>query len=727
MKLGALVLRKFRAYLLQNVSMLLLLCVIIVPISMFYFQKVSETLTVRETSALESSTEMLNAEITALESTLSNFCDKADVTLLAYKSEILPPDYILLNDLRLTIAAQSNAHDLVATVITLFSNSSTAVTSDGCFVNSGDATGVDRLARHYGFSESFKHYLSNSSQLTDSIMVFNGSDVWDLPEDSNRNNSFVYCFHPVTKRYVYFFIIVEQADLLQLFSASPGLIELYDLNNRLVSSLLEDTGFDKTSLTQLPAINSQAYSRFRAALYPDLSAQKAILHSTLMTIIMFAAMLILFSLVLATITAYRNCRPLFSILNRLEEYGVTVKGRGELFDQFMSYMEDMHSAQQSSTSTIAAMKQELDNNLIERCLYMPYLLEAGDNPPSIETFPQQYVVCYGVVNATGAPESGDESVELLTLMIGNKLCSGTDSILIRQYGATFVLIIAAESDHDQQLTLLCKQIDSINTTMQITLSVAASHVHVGLAQLNAAYEEARAAMSGRSYESGLHPSGKEALPDDDIAHGAIGDESQFTQAIRSGDAARVSMLIKEALSDKYSFFDLEQRYNYVRSSLLLAQHIFGAAEIAPSPVYSPQYPPHFLNTALNEFAEALCRFVSSRRADAQNIDFEANAGKIMEYVNAHFTDNCLSIPMICEECGVTERTLNNICNVKTGMNISSYIQQLRLDKASSMLRNSDVLVLDILKVCGYNTPNAFYKAFKRAYGKTPSEYRETFR
>ncbi len=61
------------------------------------------------------------------------------------------------------------------------------------------------------------------------------------------------------------------------------------------------------------------------------------------------------------------------------------------------------------------------------------------------------------------------------------------------------------------------------------------------------------------------------------------------------------------------------------------------------------------------------------------------------------------------------------------MNVSVFIRQLRMDKASSMLRNTDVKVIDVLKECGYNTPNAFYKAFKQMYGKSPSEYRALFR
>ena len=91
------------------------------------------------------------------------------------------------------------------------------------------------------------------------------------------------------------------------------------------------------------------------------------------------------------------------------------------------------------------------------------------------------------------------------------------------------------------------------------------------------------------------------------------------------------------------------------------------------------------------------------------------------------TYDSLSVQSICSACETNEKIVNDASRNAANMNASAYIQQLRMDKASSMLRNTTVKVNDILKECGYNTPNAFYKAFKRVYGKTPSEYREVYR
>lgn len=52
-----------------------------------------------------------------------------------------------------------------------------------------------------------------------------------------------------------------------------------------------------------------------------------------------------------------------------------------------------------------------------------------------------------------------------------------------------------------------------------------------------------------------------------------------------------------------------------------------------------------------------------------------------------------------------------------------YQQQLRLDKASQLLANSDMRIIDIALAVGYESPQALARAFTQTYGSSPSQWR----
>ncbi|MBQ4268813.1 MAG: helix-turn-helix transcriptional regulator [Clostridia bacterium] len=52
-----------------------------------------------------------------------------------------------------------------------------------------------------------------------------------------------------------------------------------------------------------------------------------------------------------------------------------------------------------------------------------------------------------------------------------------------------------------------------------------------------------------------------------------------------------------------------------------------------------------------------------------------------------------------------------------------FLENERIFHAKQMLRNSDAPVTDISMKVGYNSPAYFTSVFRKAVGKTPSEYR----
>ncbi len=58
--------------------------------------------------------------------------------------------------------------------------------------------------------------------------------------------------------------------------------------------------------------------------------------------------------------------------------------------------------------------------------------------------------------------------------------------------------------------------------------------------------------------------------------------------------------------------------------------------------------------------------------------------------------------------------------------IYSFHTELRIEKAKSMLKETDLLLLDIAFEIGYESVSSFIRAFKKIAGTTPATYRRGF-
>jgi AraC-like DNA-binding protein len=77
--------------------------------------------------------------------------------------------------------------------------------------------------------------------------------------------------------------------------------------------------------------------------------------------------------------------------------------------------------------------------------------------------------------------------------------------------------------------------------------------------------------------------------------------------------------------------------------------------------------------------------------------------------------------------GISERILSQVINQKWGQNFFSFINNYRVEEAKILLKKYDrkkSTMLGIAFDSGFNSKTAFYDAFKKHIGITPSEYRK---
>ena len=79
---------------------------------------------------------------------------------------------------------------------------------------------------------------------------------------------------------------------------------------------------------------------------------------------------------------------------------------------------------------------------------------------------------------------------------------------------------------------------------------------------------------------------------------------------------------------------------------------------------------------------------------------------------------------VADRFNYSERQLQRIITNATGMSFSQNIQNQKMQRAASLLTDSDMSISAICEQVGYPSQNNFRKMFLRYYGMTPSEYRK---
>ncbi len=98
--------------------------------------------------------------------------------------------------------------------------------------------------------------------------------------------------------------------------------------------------------------------------------------------------------------------------------------------------------------------------------------------------------------------------------------------------------------------------------------------------------------------------------------------------------------------------------------------------------------------------------------------------KALAYIRSEAGKSDMSIEDVASHAGFSTDYFNRIFAAHTGFNVMGYIRFRRLKKAMFLLRMTDRDILDIALECGYEAHESFSRAFKKQYGKTPTEYRE---
>lgn len=99
-----------------------------------------------------------------------------------------------------------------------------------------------------------------------------------------------------------------------------------------------------------------------------------------------------------------------------------------------------------------------------------------------------------------------------------------------------------------------------------------------------------------------------------------------------------------------------------------------------------------------------------------------NILKATDYIEKNLTNN-MNLSEIISCTGFSKFHFARIFKAISGYTITDYMRRRRITEAAKLLTNTNMRIIDIAVLYGYNSQEAFTRAFKEVFNVTPNNYR----
>ena len=95
--------------------------------------------------------------------------------------------------------------------------------------------------------------------------------------------------------------------------------------------------------------------------------------------------------------------------------------------------------------------------------------------------------------------------------------------------------------------------------------------------------------------------------------------------------------------------------------------------------------------------------------------------EVLNYIDENYAT--ASLFEIADRLKQPNYKISKLIKKQTNMTFKELLQEKRLNKAKQLLNETDISVVEIISLVGYENLTYFYKIFKEKYGYTPKEFK----
>lgn len=179
---------------------------------------------------------------------------------------------------------------------------------------------------------------------------------------------------------------------------------------------------------------------------------------------------------------------------------------------------------------------------------------------------------------------------------------------------------------------------------------------------------------------------------------------------------RVAAIVLDAILGAEHGLDLIEKFRALSQAPILILTGYGTEELAIRALRAKA--DEYLKKPVNlrELYTALARLVSR-----VEIPLDPTTQARL-YLSEHL-DRSSTTVSVATQVGLSERQLRRRFQEAYGKTPRRYLTDLRMERAATLLRTTDVPIVRVARTVGYPSVATFVRIFKRAYRLTPSEFR----
>lgn len=265
-------------------------------------------------------------------------------------------------------------------------------------------------------------------------------------------------------------------------------------------------------------------------------------------------------------------------------------------------------------------------------------------------------------------------------------------------------------NNDKQSSMISEVADPISSSRSTTEK-----------ELNSISDIADVHASANDYSNAVTP-----------AHTTYLFEQEMLRCVREGDLDKLRELFKRnsaGRAGKMAPTYLRQLKNiFISSATLLSRAaIEGGLPAEESLNLSDKYiqhaesynnPEQVMNLQYHMVIDYTTLVNEIRQGDRYDKFMRSVTGYIREHLTEEF-----SVNQMAQDLFLSRSYLSTKFKKETGMTLSQYIQEQKIEKAKSLLKTTDRSILEIATYLGFSSQGYFQNVFKKLTGMTPKEYR----
>jgi two-component system response regulator YesN len=208
-------------------------------------------------------------------------------------------------------------------------------------------------------------------------------------------------------------------------------------------------------------------------------------------------------------------------------------------------------------------------------------------------------------------------------------------------------------------------------------------------------------------------------------------EKRLQQCILSGDKRGATGVLNEVLAKIFviSNYDIEMiRIRMVELLTLLSRATIEAGADSKEIFWFSTGCIKEMNNCKNIYdisawiTGILHRFISYS-FDYSSVKHSDTVYKVIEYIRENYPHK-ITLDSVAAHVSFSKTYLSRIFKEETGENMSMYINRVRIEKAKLLLCDSQVKLIEVANLVGFDDQSYFTKVFKSIVGTSPKRYKE---